>query len=134
MVSLTRKKLIRLRGISSTTPNKSNRTFEIHQDHLTRIIVTWDDGKIDYQRKSDTLLIEHLSYEGLHILKDGDKLKIQHPIEDRLVWNGIIELQPLQFTEHINGMRIKADQKKISREEWSTYLFKNFPALLEVGE
>lgn len=119
----------------STPTTEPDRPYGISQNDLTRVTVTWDDGTIEYQRKSDTLLVEAWDYKGLHILKDGDKLKISHPTEKVLVWDGVIELKPLGlFTEHADGMWIHADQKGISRNEWSKFFFDNFSALLQVSE
>lgn len=116
-----------------TPSSEPNRPYGIPQNGLTMVTVEWDDGTIEYQRKSDTLLVEQWDYKGLHILKNGDKLKIVHPIEKSLIWYGVIELKPHKlFTEQANGMWIHADQKRISREEWSKFFFLNFPAQLKL--
>lgn len=99
---------------------------------LTRATIAWSDGTIESKRQSDTLLIEQWNYKGLHILKNGNYLTILHPTERTTVWDGIIDLKPNKiFTEHANGMWIHADQNGISREEWSEFFFKSYPALLQ---
>lgn len=115
----------------STIPN---RPYGIPQNGLTRVTVVWDNGQVDYERKSDTLLVERFDYKGLHILKNGDELKIMHPTENRIVWQGIIDLKKYAvFKEHANGAWIHADQKGNSREEWSRYFFDSFPAELQTN-
>ncbi|MEO1010029.1 MAG: hypothetical protein AAFX53_01910 [Bacteroidota bacterium] len=72
-------------------------------------------------------------YDRLHILKNGDRLKIEHPTEELIVWDGVVDLRQFdQFTEDAGGLWIHADQKGISREEWSKYFFNNYPAKLYV--
>lgn len=69
------------------------------------------------------------AYDRLHIMKNGDRLKIQHPTEESVVWDGVIDLIQFDlFTENVKGMWIHADQNGISREEWSGYFLNNYPA------
>jgi len=97
--------------IGGTPDSEPYRPYGIHQNGLTRVTVNWNDGEIEYQRKSNTLLVEQWDYKGLHILENGDRLKIIHPNEKTIVWDGVIELKPFQlFTEHVNGVWIHADQ------------------------
>ena len=74
---------------------------------------------------------ENWSYEGLHILEDGDELIIYHPYTGDEVWKGMIDLKqhPL-FTEDSRGLWIHADQKGIERDVWAEYFFKNYRAKL----
>jgi len=82
--------------------------------------------------ESNQPILEHESaYDRLYILKNGDRLKIQHPIEKSIVWDGVIDLIQYElFTENASGMWIHADQKGISRKEWSEYFFNSYPAQL----
>ena len=78
----------------------------------------------------------HWSYNGLHVLKDGDRLTIfdkENP--KQIVWSGEISLiqHPL-FSQHAFGMWIHADQKGIEREKWATWFFKEYPAELTVAK
>ena len=115
----------------STIPD---RPYGIPQNGFTRVTVEWDNGQIEDRRKSDTLLVERFDYKGLHILKNVDKLKITHPTENRIVWQGIINLDQYPvFKEHANGAWIHADQKGNSREEWSKYFFDSFTAELLIN-
>jgi hypothetical protein len=125
---------IKYSGNAGSTPrSEPGRPYGIPQNGLTRVTVNWEGGGVEYQRKSDTLLIEKWDYEGLHILENGDKLEIIHPVEKSVVWSGIVKLIPCNpFAEHVRGMWIHADQKEMSRDEWSEYFFKNFPARLMV--
>ena len=75
---------------------------------------------------------EDWSYEGLHILEDGDKLKIFDKADpSKVVWSGTIELRqhPL-FTQDAFGLWIHADQKGIRRKKWATWFFQAYPAEL----
>ncbi len=75
---------------------------------------------------------ESWSYEGLHILNDGDHLIIYDKDDvDKVVWNGVINLKqhPL-FTEHAQGLWIHADQNGIDRDTWSNWFFAGYPAEL----
>lgn len=72
------------------------------------------------------------SYEGLHILENGDRLTIFSPDNPiQVVWSGTISLRrhPL-FTEDAFGFWIHADQEGIDRELWATYFFKEYLAEL----
>lgn len=72
------------------------------------------------------------SYEGLHILKDGDFLQIFSPDDpSRVIWQGVISLiQYDSFTEHAFGCWIHADQQGTPRETWAEWSFKGYPAKL----
>lgn len=72
------------------------------------------------------------SYEGLHILRDGDQLII-FDIADtkKVVWEGKISLKEFNFfTEDAQGMWIHADQKDIDRKTWSKWFMNEYPAQL----
>lgn len=75
---------------------------------------------------------ERWSYDGLHVLEDGDTLII-YSKEDpaKVIWTGTIKLKLHQlFTEHARGMWIHADQEGIDRETWSKWFFDKYPAKL----
>jgi hypothetical protein len=72
------------------------------------------------------------SYEGLHILEDGDRLTIfDREDGSMVVWKGEISLvqHPL-FTEDAFGFWIHADQRGIERERWGKWFFGEYPAEL----
>lgn len=72
------------------------------------------------------------SYEGMHILKDGDRLTIYSPEDSKIkVWSGVISLQyyPV-FRENAFGLWIHADQRGIDRETWAKWFFEEYPAKL----
>ena len=73
-----------------------------------------------------------ISYEGLHILEDGNILIIYSKDNpETVVWSGIIALKQYEaFTQGASGMRIHADQNGINREEWAKFFFQEFPAEL----
>jgi hypothetical protein len=74
-------------------------------------------------------------YEGLWVLKDGDRLTIyEKDGSGRIVWEGEIKLHnhPL-FTESAGGMWIHADQEGIDRKIWSRWFHQEYPARLTLG-
>lgn len=75
---------------------------------------------------------EHGKYEGLHVLRDGDRLEILSADRERTLWKGEIELirHPL-FTEDAMGLWIHADQAGTPRDEWATYFMRPLPCVLE---
>ena len=117
-------------GTPSTEPP---RPYGIPQNGLTRATVEWEDGVSEQKRlSSNTLLVTRWSYEGLHLLKDGDHLTIYHPDNNNEVWSGVIALKqhPL-FTEDASGLWIHADQIGMDREVWAEYFFKGYHAKLK---
>lgn len=79
---------------------------------------------------------EAWSYEGLHILKDGDKLTIFDKEDSKkTLWSGTIQLKHYpQFTEDASGWWIHSDQEGLERAQWAIWFFKEFPARLEALE
>lgn len=75
---------------------------------------------------------EAWDYKGLHILGDGDCLRILSPDNSaRVVWEGMISLiQYDSFTQHASGLWIHADQQGVPRETWAEWSFKGYPAKL----
>ena len=74
----------------------------------------------------------YYDYEGLNILKNGDKLTIFSPDNTgQVIWSGTISLKHYPvFTESAFGFWIHCDQKGIDREIWAKYFFDNYPAEL----
>jgi len=76
---------------------------------------------------------ESWDYAGLHILRNGDNLKIfskENPKE--IIWEGEINLKEFDlFTEDALGFWIHADQVGEEREKWARWFLKNYPAELE---
>lgn len=73
------------------------------------------------------------SYEGMHILENGDKLTVLSPEDPKkIIWSGIISLKEYApFTENVSGTWIHADQNGVERETWAKYFFKEYPAKLK---
>lgn len=113
------------------TPD-SDRPYGTGKGDITRTTVKWDDGIVE-QRLSDSLLVENWSYDGLHVLQDGDELTVysrENPEE--IVWEGTISLSPFTvFKEDAFGLWIHNDQMGIDRKTWATYFFKANPAKLK---
>jgi len=74
----------------------------------------------------------YYEYEGLHILKNGDKLTIfSSDNQKQIIWSGTISLRQYPvFTENAFGLWIQADQEGVDRETWATYFFEEYPAEL----
>ena len=77
---------------------------------------------------------ERWSWEGFHLLKNGDRLTIFDE-DGEIKWKGEIELvrHPL-FTEDAFGMWIHADQAGTNREEWASMFMKEHRCELERDE
>lgn len=79
----------------------------------------------------EELIADDWSYEGLHLLRDGDYLTIYHPNDNKEVWSGVIRLkQYALFTEDAFGLWIHADQEGIERDVWAEYFLREYPAKL----
>lgn len=75
---------------------------------------------------------ENWSYEGLHILENGDKLTIFSLNSPKIIlWSGTISLReyPL-FTHHVFGLWVHSNQNGVEREKWAKWFFKGNPAQL----
>lgn len=75
---------------------------------------------------------ENWSYDGLHILEDGDCLIIyDKENQNTIIWEGLIRLKQFEaFTESAYGLWIHADQEGIDREVWAKWFFDQHPACL----
>ncbi|KKW22969.1 MAG: hypothetical protein UY70_C0008G0018 [Candidatus Kaiserbacteria bacterium GW2011_GWB1_52_6] len=74
---------------------------------------------------------ENWSYDGLHILHNGDELTIFSKDDSSVVWSGTIELTTFtSFTEHADGWWIHSDQNGVPRHIWATWFFQEYPAFL----
>ena len=71
-------------------------------------------------------------YTGLHILSDGDYLRIFDMINaDIIIWEGIISLHNfLPFREESGGYWIHNEQIGIDRSKWAQWFFNEYPAQL----
>lgn len=72
------------------------------------------------------------SYEGLHILRNGDELTIYDKDEpERVIWKGIISLtSPTCFKESVFNLWIHNDQVGTERETWAKWFIDGNPAEL----
>lgn len=120
------------RVFSGGTPHtEPHRPYGVSSGELTRVTVEWEDGVIE-QRLSDSLLVNSWSYEGLHILRNGDHLTIYDKNDlSKVVWEGTVQLREYDlFTQGAFGYWIHADQKDIDRETWARWFFGEYPAKL----
>lgn len=76
--------------------------------------------------------LEQWSYEGLHILENGDLLTIFMPDDPaQIVWEGEIDLEEFSvFTKSAYGLWIHSDQKGVNRNRWAMWFFKQNHAKL----
>lgn len=77
------------------------------------------------------------SYEGLHVLDDGDRLTIYDKEKpEETVWEGTISLTPLTvFQESVfGGIWIHNDQIGVARETWANWFLEQYPARLTVKQ
>lgn len=116
-------------------PSGGTRLYHVNEgDSLTEAesrleaAVACPAGQHDFELASK----ENRSYEGLHILANGDKLTIyekERPAS--VVWSGTIRLRPYpRYTEKVFDCWIHADQEGIPRETWARWFFDENPARL----
>lgn len=112
------------------TPH-SDRPYGLAFGDVTRNIVEWEDGVVE-ERFSPTLLKEAWSYEGLHVLEDGDELTIYDKEDtEKVVWQGTIALTPFSvFQDSAYGMWIHNDQIGQERDLWARWFMNENPARL----
>jgi len=72
------------------------------------------------------------SYEGLHVLQNGDKLTIFSKEDaSRIAWSGEIRLVEFPvFTEDVHGFWIHADQVGVDRCTWASRFLEGYAAEL----
>lgn len=89
-------------------------------------------GKVCSKEIHDQLEEEQWSYDGLHILKNGDFLKIFLKDKSRHeIWAGDIHLQTYPpFQETVFALWIHSDQIGVDRKIWGSWFFNKHPATL----
>lgn len=106
-----------------------SRPYGIPRSGKTRVTVKWSDGTIQHKIVSDDLLVEQWNYEGLHMLKDDDYLKILDPITKNVICEGQIHKIPLNiFSQTIKGHFEQINQS--SNCNWEQYFTENYDAEL----
>ncbi len=75
---------------------------------------------------------EHYSYEGLHLLKDGDMLIVYEKDRTSILWSGEVALdeKPV-FTVDVDGVWVHSLPKNVDSQKWAQWFFKNYPADLK---
>ena len=70
-------------------------------------------------------------YEGLHVLEDGDLLRVFKE-DGSIRWEGAIQLKTHPaFTEHVFNCWIQSDQIGVERQIWAEMFFKELKAELQ---
>jgi hypothetical protein len=107
------------------------RPYGIPQGALTRVTIKWNDSTIEQKRKSDTLLIEQWSYEGLHMLKETDIIKVKDPITKRIICESQIDSIPLKlFSQTMKGHFEQINESINEISDWEKYFTKQYSAEL----
>jgi len=85
-----------------------------------------------HEREHEEQVGDAWDYEGLHILRDGDRLTIYDRADpSKIVWDGTIRLKRYKmFTQDAFGLWIHADQEGVPRETWAQWFLKQYPARL----
>ena len=85
-------------------------------------------GRHDFELVSN----ETWSYDGTHLLANGDHLTIFERNESTVVvWAGAVHLRSYEvYTEKALGCWIHADQRGVEREIWARWFFDKYPARL----
>ncbi len=80
----------------------------------------------------DSMGQEQWSYEGLHVLEEGDYLTIYHPADpDEIVWEGLIsKTEPLIDKPGSANALNHPQNIGISLEKWNRFFFRRYPAVL----
>ncbi len=76
---------------------------------------------------------DSFSYEGLHVLENGDELAIFDKNKPMcVVWHGIIDqvLLPLFTQTTSDGLWIHYDQRNVARRQWEIWFLDQYPAEL----
>lgn len=97
-------------------------------------LINWRDGTTEL-RKSDTLLVESWSYDGLVLLRNEDELTIfDKDTPEKVVWHGLVKL--ISHDEETVGptllhpFRLHHDQVSVDQNEWANWFFRDSPAQL----
>ncbi len=108
------------------TPNcEPERPYSIPLAEFSRVTVKWNDGTSETKRISNTLLVELGSYEGLHVLKETDYLKVIDQTTGNIISEGQINLIPLRtFSQTKKGHFENGDWEKYFTEEYSAELYR----------
>lgn len=78
---------------------------------------------------------EHARYEGMHFLRDGDRLTVFDHDGKTVKWQGEVELiRHRPFTEDARGVWINSDQAGTPRLDWADMFFAEMPCELERDE
>lgn len=80
------------------------------------------------------------SYEGLHMLKDGDHLRIRQPDTYEILWQGNVlftrntDLYTEDSQAHVHGMWVNQEPNVgVDRETWAEWFISEYPADLNEG-
>jgi hypothetical protein len=97
----------------------------VHPDQLK----TCPADQHDFEPTSE----EDWSWDGMHVLADGDQLTIFDKNDTTVVvWSGAIRLRSYEpYTEKALDCWIHADQEGVEREIWARWFFDRYPAQLE---
>lgn len=114
--------IVMMGGTPSCEPE---RPYSIPLAEFSRVTVIWNDDTRETKRKSDSLLVERWSYEGLHILNETDYLKVLDQTTGNIIVEGQINLIPLKtFSQTKIGHFENSDWGKFFTEEYYAELYR----------
>lgn len=122
--------IIMMGGTPTCIPD---RPYSYPNAELSRVTVNWNNGSIEIKRLSNTLLIEGWDYNGLHILKETDLLKVYNSSTNEKICEGQINQIPLKlFSQKIKGhfenlnenIEVKSNWEKYFTEQYSAELYR----------
>jgi len=113
------------------TPNCiPDRPYPIPISEFSRVTVNWNDGTVETKRLSKTLFVEVWSYDGLHMLKESDLLKVIDPKTDKIVCESQVNQIPLKlFNQTLKGhfeqnIEVSSEWEKYFTEEYNVELYR----------
>lgn len=115
----------------SVPTTEPKRPYGVGQGDKIVAVVVWDGEEKGELRAAESLLIEQWSYDGLFILKDGDRLTTVAP--DGTESAVTVKLRKVElFTEDVAGMWLrKGEQEGVPLEEWARPFLDGWTGRLE---
>lgn len=111
--------------------SEPNRPYGIPQNGLTRVTVKWNDGSLEKKRLSNSLLVEGWSYDGLHLLKETDLLKVIDFKTNKVICEGQLNKIPLKlFSQTMKGHFENLNQNFDEVSKWEKYFTERYTAEL----
>ena len=105
---------------------------------VSNLDIEWDDQILDMARKSDSVLVERWSYEGLEYINDGDKLIVlSKGIGSSAIWAGTVEIERQDpyhedsYSAFGLASHYRPMLKNVDADTWAGWFFDEKYAILE---